>query len=485
MSISTRPVIPGFNPDPSICRVGDDHYLVCSSFEYAPGVPVYHSTDLRDWRLIGHALDRPSQLPLGDAGASGGVYAPTIRHHEGRFWLVTTNVGAGGGHLLVTSDEAAGPWSEPVSIPDAVGIDPDLAWDEAGTCFLTWSGLNASGDHAIVQAQLDPATGELLSEPAWIWTGTGGRFPEAPHLYRIDGWWYLLVAEGGTERAHAATVARSRTPDGPFTASPLPPLVTARGTDSVVQSTGHADLVQRPDGTWAMVFLGVRARGMTPEWHVLGRETFAAEVHWSDGWPIRGAAIEPSVATAVDERADGSTIPPDWCAPGRLPTEFVRPTAEGFEITAGSAERSFVGRRQQHLTFAARAAVDASSGTGGIELRIDDRHAVTVTLGGGTARVVAHVGDLVAVLGEVPADGEEVLEVRATDFESVPERLRTRRGPDQIVASIIGPDGPVELGRLDGRYLSTEVAGGFTGRFVGLVCSEGSVLVRSFEYTGP
>jgi beta-xylosidase len=123
-----RPVIPGFHPDPSICLVGDTYYLVNSSFEYAPGVPIYRSTDLRSWEQIGHVLDRPSQLDVSKAGPSGGIFAPTLRHHDGRFWMITTNWGDDGGQLLVHADDPAGPWSEPVRIPSAMGIDPDLAW---------------------------------------------------------------------------------------------------------------------------------------------------------------------------------------------------------------------------------------------------------------------------------------------------------------------------------------------------------------------
>ena len=273
-----RPVIGGFHPDPSVCRVGDTYFLANSSFEYAPGVPIFRSTDLRSWTQIGNALDRPSQLDVSAAGPSGGIFAPTLRHHDGRFWMITTNWADDGGQVIVHADDPAGPWSEPVRIPGAIGIDPDLAWDDDGTCLMSYAGFGPKGGEGIVQSAIDPFTGKVLSERRWLWSGTGGKFPEGPHLYRIGEWWYLLIAEGGTERGsrgHRRPVPiAARSVQG----SPSNPLVTHRGTDLPVQNTGHADLVERPDGGWALVYHGVRARGSSPEWHVLGRETFVDNI---------------------------------------------------------------------------------------------------------------------------------------------------------------------------------------------------------------
>src|SRR5687768_11480814 len=199
------PVIPGMHPDPSVCRVGDDYYLVCSSFEYFPGVPIFHSRDLVRWTQIGNVLDRPEQLRLPlDSPSSAGVYAPTLRHHDGRFWLITTNV-SGDGNLLVTATDPAGPWSDPVLLPDLPGIDPDLAWDDDGACWCTIAGVS--------QVRIDPRTGQVLDAPRRIWSGApGAKAPEAPHLYRIGAYWYLLIAEGGTERGHGVSIARGPTP---------------------------------------------------------------------------------------------------------------------------------------------------------------------------------------------------------------------------------------------------------------------------------
>jgi xylan 1,4-beta-xylosidase len=477
-----RPVIPGFHPDPSICRVGDTYYLVTSSFEYAPGVPLFRSADLRSWQQIGNVLDRPSQLDVSKAGPSGGIFAPTLRYHDGRFWMITTNWSDDGGQLLVRAEDPAGPWSKPVRIPSAVGIDPDLAWADDDTCLMSYT-APASDEvpSGIRHLAIDPLTGEVLSEPKWLWAGTGGKFPEGPHLYRIGEWWYLLIAEGGTERGHSVTIARGPSPSGPFESNPANPILTHRGTDEPVQNTGHADLIQRPDGTWVIVYHGVRPRGSSPEWHVLGRETFADEVVWQDGWPVLTGHIEPTAPVEVRESLTGPELPPSWVAASRFPTEIATWEDGGWRVSAAGDEPVFIGRRQEHLYARVRARL-AAQGTGGLSIRIDPRHALYIECSAGGVQAVWAIGDVRHVLGEreLPEDGE--LELRVVPDES--HDIWTGRGPDVLVAGLVDGGEFIELGRLDGRYLSTEVAGGMTGRMVGVWCSEGSVLVRSFEYVG-
>ena len=477
-----RPVIPGFHPDPSICRVGDTYYLATSSFEYAPGVPIFRSTDLRSWELIGHALDRPSQLDVSKAGPSGGIFAPTLRHSAGRFWMITTNWSDDGGQLTVHADDAAGPWSEPVRITSAVGIDPDLAWDDDGTCLMSWTGPGIDGLPAgIRQAPIDPLTGEILGETRWLWAGTGGKFPEGPHLYRIGEWWYLLIAEGGTERGHAVTIARSRSPQGPFESNPRNPLITHRGTDEPVQNTGHADLVERPDGSWAMVYHGVRARGSSPEWHVLGRETFAHEVVWEDSWPVLTEHVDPTAAAdaVVSETLEDGDLPMSWVGESRFPSEFATAEHGALRVTC-DGDPVFVGRRQEHLHARVRARLDVE-GSGGLSVRIDARHAVDLECAHGVVRAVWAVGDVRHVLGERRVEGDAVLEIR---MEPAPGGGWDPRGPDRIAAGVVEGEQFIELGAVDGRYLSTEVAGGMTGRMLGVTCTSGAVRVLSFEYLG-
>ena len=477
-----RPVISGFHPDPSICRVGETYYLVNSSFEYAPGVPVFRSADLREWEQIGNVLDRPSQLDVSGAGPSGGVFAPSLRHHDGRFWMVTTNWSDDGGQLLVHAADPAGPWSEPVRIPSAVGIDPDLAWGDDGTCLMSYAGFGRQGGRGIVQSAIDPLTGEVLTEPRSLWGGTGGKFPEGPHLYRVGDWWYLLIAEGGTERGHAVTVARSRSPHGPFEGNPANPILTHRGTDEPVQNTGHADLVERKDGTWAIVYHGVRARGSSPEWHVLGRETFADEVAWEDGWPVLMGHIESAAPpdAVFSEQLGPGALPPSWVAGSRFPAEVAVREDAGWRVTAKGSEPVFLGRRQEHFYAVVRARLDVE-GTGGLSVRIDPWHGLDLEVSGDVVRAVWAVGAVRHVLDERSLGDGNVLELR---MEPAPGTGWDARGPDRVVAGVVDADGFTELAAVDGRYLSTEVAGGMTGRMVGVVSHRGTVLIRQFDYTG-
>lgn len=276
----TNPVIPGFYPDPSVCRVGEDYYLVTSSFEYFPGVPIFHSRDLVHWRQLGHCLTRCSQLPLQKAGFSAGIYAPTLRYHQGRFYMVTTNVTAQQ-HLIVSAEDPAGEWSEPLWLTHGA-IDPSLFFDDDGTVYFT-----SNGDGGIVQSTLDLVSGQFTSPMRAIWAGTGGAYPEAPHLYKINGAYYLMIAEGGTEYGHMETIARSASPWGPFEPCPRNPILTHRSLAHAIRCTGHADLVEDHLGNWWMVFLAVRPVDAYPPRYHLGRETFLAPVTWdTDGWPL-------------------------------------------------------------------------------------------------------------------------------------------------------------------------------------------------------
>jgi beta-xylosidase len=191
--------------------------------------------------------------------------------------MVTTNFNeARNGHLIVSATDPAGSWSAPVHTEGVLGIDPDLFWDTDGTCYLTWTGFDQSGS-AILHAPIDPQTGTLIGDARRTRQGTGLAYPEGPHVYRRGDWYYLKLAEGGTERGHAVTIARSRSLDEPWESDPANPILTHRSTSHPVQNTGHADLIETPDGRWAMVHLGVRPVGPTPGYHLNGRETFVAE----------------------------------------------------------------------------------------------------------------------------------------------------------------------------------------------------------------
>lgn len=479
-----NPVIPGMASDPSVERVGDDYYLVTSTFEYFPGVPVYHSRDLVNWRLVGHALTHASQLPLVRLTRNGGVWAPTIRHHAGVFYMVTTLKTEAGGNFFVTANDPAGPWSEPVRLEQG-GIDPSLFFDDDGKVYLTTGGGECST--RICQSEIDPKTGRRLSDIRPLWNGTGGSSPEGPHLYKRDGYYYLVIAEGGTEYGHMVTVARSRSPWGPFESNPRNPILTHRNfKSSPFQATGHADLVQAHDGNWWTVFHGIRPASRQA--HHTGRETLLAPVTWSeDGWPVVNGT------GTVTPRMDVKTLPPQpWPAEPRRDDfdsqklahawSFVRNLdaarwtlterpgwlrLKGSTATLDDAEAPpvFVSRRQQHLDAEAVTQLDfkptRAGEEAGLAIRQNERHhyELGVRLApGGTRREVYlryRVGGVTnAPSAEPIGDGVVRLRVRA-----YPEFYR--------FSYAVGGGAFRDLGGVETRYLASEVANGFNGVFVG------------------
>ncbi|MDF9277642.1 family 43 glycosylhydrolase [Arthrobacter sp. EH-1B-1] len=480
----STPILPGYHPDPSICRVGDEYFLINSTFEYFPGVPVFSSRNLLDWQQIGHVLERESQLNVrtGIEGASGGIYAPTIRFHNGRFWMITTNLhDVRKGHLIVSAEHPSGPWSDPVYTPGLIGIDPDLAWDEEGKCYLTWSDVVRGG---ISQAQINPQTGQVLSEPHEIWRGTGGAHPEGPHIYAREGWWYLLAAEGGTAAGHMVTVARARTINGPYSANPANPILTHRSTPHPVQATGHGDLIELHDGSWAMVHLGTRPRGSFPKWHTNGRETFLVGIDWVDDWPVvvEDRFSASIVDTSFEDRFLEDRLHPRWISPGVAPASFAAPGNEGLALRAGRSPET----AQAERLLAVRA-VDLEwnvsvDGVGDLALvvRIDDLHQAILQRVENTvtARVIIGPTDQVLATRESVPEAES-LTIRAVPFGGQPGE---RQGPDRVLLGVGRGDAFQELTSLDGRYLSTQTAGGFTGRVIGIEALAPGVLISRFEY---
>lgn len=488
---ATTPVIPGFFPDPTICRVGGDYFLAASSFEYFPGAPIFHSRDLVTWEQLGNILTRRSQFAAGDQCPSGGIFGSTLRHHNGKFWFVTTNMSDfGGGHLLLHAENASGPWSDPVQIPGTLGIDPDIAWDGAGNCYLTWVGFGpGENESGIVQARLDPLAGRLLERPRKVWQGTGLAYPEGPHLYHAGDWWYLVLAEGGTERGHAVSVSRSRTPGGPFEPHPDNPLLSHRSTAAPVQNVGHADLVETGDGGWAAVYLGVRPRGVVPGFHVLGRETFVAGISWQRGWPRfeEDRYDVPAWDTTFSDAFGSEHLDPRWISPGSELTSFTAKHPDGILVTGGGTDTaSVLATRVRDFRWSVRATVRPSPGAAvRLLLRIDGSHWYAVEADHRQVRALARVGPLQQEMGTAPMDqhGDPwQLELACADapFAGQPGK---NTGPDEVALCFRQGDHVTTLARLDGRYLSTEVAGGFTGRVVGLTVTRGSAVLQRFDYT--
>lgn len=284
-----NPVIPGFYPDPSICRVGEDYYLACSSFETYPGIPVFHSKDLAHWEQIGYAMTMENGFHVNANMGTGGVMAPTIRWHDGTFYIINANYGDKGNYYITAADPA-GPWSEPHWITDIPDIDCSLFFDHDGSCYLVSPGSDETEDNgrAIFITPFDIREGKSCGERKKIWNSALRKAwaPEAPHLYHVGDYYYLMIAEGGTEHFHSVAIARSKTIDGWYEGFAGNPVMTHRhlGKYFPIDNAGHADLVETPDGNWYAVLLASRL--IDGPHKNLGRETFLVPVIWEDGWPV-------------------------------------------------------------------------------------------------------------------------------------------------------------------------------------------------------
>ena len=293
-----NPIIPGSYPDPSICRVGNDYYIVNSSFEYFPGLPIHHSKDLVNWNLIGYGLHRDDQcsgeMNLVDVQTDGGIHAPSIRYHDGLFYIITTNVYSPGPqqptemiNFIITAEQVEGPWSNPHIIEGAPGIDPDIIFDDGKVWYVGThvpEKPNFNGEGEIWLQELDLDDWSLKGERYFLWRGAlyYGTWAEGPHIYKRNGFYYLLIAEGGTSLEHAVMVSVSDNVKGPYVPNARNPILTSRhlSNDYWVNSVGHADLVELADGRWYMVALGIRSEIDT--YSNMGRETHLIPVTWEE-----------------------------------------------------------------------------------------------------------------------------------------------------------------------------------------------------------
>jgi len=483
-----NPILPGCHPDPSIVRVGADYYLVTSTFEYFPGLPVFHSTDLARWECIGHVVTRPDQLDYAGIASSGGLYAPTIRYHDGRFLVVCTLVDqedeTRGGHFVMTATDPAGPWSDPVWL-DADGIDPSLFFDDDGRAWLHGTRLAREPEwHHQTEVwlrELDLATMSLTGPEHILWTGAvrGAVWAEGPHLYRVDGTYYLLAAEGGTEFHHAVCVARSDAVTGPYVGNPANPVLTHRhlGHGADVVGTGHADLVQAVDGSWWAVLLGMRTEG---GYHYpLGRETFLVPVAWEGGWPVFAPGVGRVPAEVDVPFARPGPAPatgPAWTTLRAPASTFAEPDGEGWRLHLTPANLTdpvtpaFLGVRQEHrdLDFAVTLAGPLSTGEeAGLAVRQSERDHVRLALVGGRngslVRAVHRRAGSDILLGELAvAASEEV-------------RLGVRvRGVEYALTVRVG-DRDVVVATADGRTLDSVATGGFLGLWLGVYATSNGV----------
>lgn len=382
-----NPILAGYYPDPSICRRGDDYYIVNSSFAYYPGIPVFHSKDLLNWQLIGYAMNRPEQLNLDGAHVSRGLFAPAISYHNGTFYLVCTDVSKLG-NFVITTKNPAGPWSNPVSLPQVNGIDPSLFFDENNKAYIVFNSIPPNnkplydGHRTIRMFAFDADKLQVIGEekvlinggtdlskkPVWI---------EGPHLIKKNGWYYLICAEGGTGNNHSEVVFRSRSVEGPFVSYEKNPILTQRqlvtNRKNPITSTGHADIVEAKDGKWWGVFLGCRP--YEADYYNTGRETFMAPVKWEAEWPafdLGGEEVKytypiHAVADPKREGLNGNYFFHDDFASAHLNLRyrFLRTLRKPWyiiakksgtlrialrpETCAGTGNPSFIGFHQPHL----------------------------------------------------------------------------------------------------------------------------------------
>jgi len=498
-----NPILAGFYPDPSITRAGDDYYLVTSSFSYSPGVPIFHSTDLVNWKSLGHVLVTPTQLPLHKQQTSRGIYAPTIRYHDGTFYLITTLVDVRG-NFIVTAKNPAGPWSEPILLPEIGGIDPDLFFDDDGRVYIAHNDAPVgeplyTGHRAIWLWEFDLKTKKVIKESRRLLVNGGSDLAkkpvwiEAPHIYKINGWYYLLCAEGGTGLDHSEVVFRTKDLNQPFVPYADNPILTQRDLGNnrfnPITTAGHADLVQTKEGDWWAVFLATRS--YDKKFYNTGRETFLLPVNWKNEWPIiveQGKKIPyqlnaPKMSSTIKnsepltgnfiwhDNFSGNTLQHHWVSLRTADSPFYQLQNNSIQLQALSIgldeleQPAFLGRRQQHTRFSASADLDIPA---------EKFSAGIVALQSETAYYY---------LGATTINGKTQLFIEQANKGS-PKIIRTVSAADigkRLTLAIEGDAGKISfyyydnkgnkkpvLKNADAKILSTEVAGGFVGTLLGI-----------------
>ena len=499
-----NPILTGFFPDPSICQVGDDYYLINSSFAYFPGIPILHSRDLVNWTQIGNVIDRPSQLRYENLGVSRGIFAPAISYHDGVFYVVCTMIDAGG-NFVMTATDPKGPWSDPTYL-HFEGIDPSLFFDDDGRAWMLNNGAPQGaplydGHRAIWIQEFDYREKKMVGprkllvnggvnladKPVWI---------EGPHIYKKDGWYYLCCAEGGTSVNHSQVIFRSRKVDGPYEPWDKNPILTQRPLEAnvpfAVTSTGHADLVMGPDKKWWAVFLAVRP--YQERFSPMGRETFLLPVEWpKDGWPT---ILPPGVRVPLVHKAPGGVKPiaseqklngnfewRDEFSSAELSLHWLMLRAPGEtwwtpdasksrmglkarkETLSGRSNPSFLARRVQHAQFTASTALEVPTEpniSAGLAVFQGERFHYYMS--------ARRVGDEVLVSLERANRGEpeRVEAARVKASSRLEFRVEAKEATCRFSYRSEGGEWRVLADNLDAKILTTEVAGGFVGATVGM-----------------
>jgi xylan 1,4-beta-xylosidase len=533
-----NPILAGFYPDPSICRVGDDYYLINSSFSYFPGLPIFHSKDLVNWKQIGHAMNRPEQLNLDGAGVSRGLFAPDITYHKGTFYIVCTLIDKLG-NFVITAKDPKGPWSNPVALPEVNGIDPSLFFDDNDKAYILFNSIPPdnkplhNGHRTIRMFEFDwkniKVTGnekllinggtDMSKKPVWI---------EGPHILKKDGWYYMICAEGGTGYNHSEVVFRSKSAEGPFISYENNPILTQRHLDPArknpVTTTGHADFVDTKDGKWYAVFLGCRP--YEGDYYNIGRETFMAPVTWEDGWPsiLKGneevqyhyPVPMPSLTKTVANSFNGnlryrdefnnSSLNSRWVFLRTLRQKWYSLSEKkGFlsmqlqpGTCGGKTNPSFIAHRQQNLSCIATTSLSFDPSKeeekAGLVIFQSERHFyfICVTRGhspqsNGPVNMV-HLYQSTADSSNMKLIASQALPPHVK--ENI--RLQIKAEKDQYFFYYAYANDPWKLlgDKQDGKFLSTKEAGGFVGSVFALYATSSGTksgkkaYFNWFEYKG-
>lgn len=508
-NISTNPILPGFYPDPSICRVGDDYYLVTSTFAYFPGVPIFHSKDLVHWKQIGNILNRKEQLPLEGVETSRGIFAPTLRYHDGTFYMITTNVSNKLGNFVVTATDPAGPWSDPYPL-GSEGIDPSLFFDDDGKCYYCGTkerreGPRYYGDNEIYIQELDLKTMKLVGEsyPAWHGALRGVEWPEGPHIYKKDGWYYLLISEAGTGHHHAVSIARSKSLTEPFEGYKGNPIFTHRhlGNQYPIVNVGHPDIVETSNGEWWMVCLASRTCG--GYYRNLGRETYLVPFTWEDGWPVINPGkgiLEDTFVSPNLPKYEIEEIPAceDFDS-SELPLHFLylrNPIMENYSLTmkpgylalklsndllSSTGAPSYVATRQQAFDFLAETNLSFEPLTeqeqAGIAIYQSQSYNYQLLVGKKDNKTS------LSVIKTYEDNMETIAETILDDFYSNLYLRIEQHGQD--LSFSFGTDNKTYqslVDHVDARMLSTDVAGGFVGNTIGVYATSNGTDSDTFAY---
>lgn len=524
----TNPLLAGFYPDPSITKVGSDYYLVNSTFSYFPGIPIFHSKDLKNWKQIGNVIDRPSQMDFMGDGTSRGLFAPSINYFKGTYYLTCTLIDRKG-NFVMTAKNPAGPWSDPTWLPQVKGIDPSLFFDtdKAYIVYNSDAPENKplySGHRTIRTFEFDPINLKVVGEekqlvnggvdlskkPVWI---------EGPHIFKRDNWYYLCAAEGGTSVNHSQVILRSKSATGPYIPYEHNPILTQRDLDpnrkDPITSAGHAELIEGPDGKTYAIFLAVRP--YEGNFYNTGRETFIAPVKWTDGWPIVNPdfkEIQYSYTVGFKEVKQKNAPPQSGNFGYRttfdkgvdLSLLFLRTRDTSWyktdqkngltmklksETCMGDGNPAFIGKRQQHMVCSASTMLDFTA-------KAENEKA---------GLLVFQSEYNFYYLCKSMVQGKAVIQLFKGNAKTKSMDLIERQNLDlsvtKLYLQITGNKGDYSFSygntpnnwkllkdKVDGKFLSTQVAGGFIGSLFAMyatssgVSSNNSASFKWLDYKG-